>query len=196
MKEYIKNEIELSIFAMNELLDVGCISNIEKATKLCVESLESGKKIIIAGNGGSAADSQHMAGELVSRFNFDRPGLPAIALTTDTSILTAIGNDYGYEMLFERQLQALGVSGDVFIGISTSGGSPNIVRALAFAQANGIGTIGLSGSKTATMHEYCDISIKAPSTSTPKIQECHLVMEHIICGLIESKIFGSGTCKQ
>jgi D-sedoheptulose 7-phosphate isomerase len=196
MKEFIKEEIELSISTLSKLLEAEGVANIEKATRLCVESLKSGHKIIIAGNGGSAADSQHMAGELVSRFNFDRPGLPAIALTTDTSILTAIGNDYGYEMLFERQLQALGASGDVFIGISTSGGSPNIVRALAYAQKNGIGTIGLSGSKTASMHDYCDISIKAPSTATPKIQECHLVMEHIICGLIESEIFGSGDCKQ
>ena len=196
MNKLINAEIEKTILALSKLKDIESISIIQQAVRICTSCLQRENKILLGGNGGSAADSQHMAAELVSRFNFDRPGLAAIALTTDTSILTAIGNDYGFEKLFERQLQALGQKGDVFIGVSTSGNSPNIVNALRYAQSAGIHTIGLSSNKEAAMHEYCDVSIKAPSSSTPKIQECHLVIEHIICGLIESEIFGESDCKQ
>ena len=150
---------------------------------------KSGNKVLLAGNGGSAADSQHIAGELVSRFMFDRPGLPAIALTTDTSIITAIGNDYGYESLFSRQIQALGKSGDIFIAYSTSGKSPNILNALVEAKV-GIKSIGLTGNKKAEMNNLCDIVLEVPSADTPKIQEGHLVIGHIICGIIENNIFG------
>ncbi len=151
--------------------------------------LQAGGKLLLAGNGGSAADAQHIAGEFVSRFAFDRPGLPAIALTTDTSILTAIGNDYGFEKLFARQVQALGNKGDVFIAYSTSGKSPNILAALAEARARGLVTVGLTGARQGPMHELCEHLLAVPSTDTPKIQEGHLVLGHTLCGLVESALF-------
>jgi D-sedoheptulose 7-phosphate isomerase len=144
---------------------------------------------LFCGNGGSAADAQHWAGELVSRFNYDRPGLAAIALTTDTSILTAIGNDYGYERLFAHQVEALGVTGDVLIAISTSGNSPNIVVALEAARARGITSIGFTGEAGGKMAALCDICLRIPSSSTPRIQEGHEVLGHAICGMIEAAIF-------
>ena len=152
-------------------------------------SLQNSGKILLAGNGGSAADAQHIAGELVSRFAFDRPGLAAIALTTDTSILTAIGNDYGYEKLFSRQIQALGLAKDVFIGYSTSGRSPNILKAFEEAKQKGLVCVGLTGNKGGPMHELCDVVLAVPSADTPKIQEGHLMLGHTLCGLIENKIF-------
>lgn len=165
---------------------------IKEVSKICVKSLEKGNKIILAGNGGSAADAQHIAGELVSRFMFDRPGLPSIALTTDTSVITAIGNDYGYEKIFSRQLQANGCPGDVFFAYSTSGESKNIIEGLAEAKKHNITTVGLTGLKTNPndMSSYCDYLIRIPSISTPKIQEGHLIVGHLICDLIEKKIFG------
>lgn len=156
----------------------------------CVESIKNGGKVLLAGNGGSAADAQHIAGELVSRFAFDRPGLPAIALTTDTSILTAIGNDYGYEKLFERQIQALGNAGDIFIAYTTSGSSKNILTALVEARRKGLVCVGVTGSGRGPVVELCDYVFAVPSISTPKIQEGHLVIGHTLCGLIEEKLFG------
>jgi D-sedoheptulose 7-phosphate isomerase len=156
----------------------------------CVSCLTSGGKILLAGNGGSAADAQHIAGEFVSRFAFDRPGLPAIALTTDTSILTAIGNDYGYEKLFARQVQAHGCSGDVFIGYSTSGTSPNVLSAFKEARSLGLTCIGFTGDRGGPMNELCDHYFAVPSDDTPKIQEGHLVLGHILCGLVEPEMFG------
>jgi D-sedoheptulose 7-phosphate isomerase len=149
----------------------------------------AGNKIMLAGNGGSAADAQHIAGEFVSRFAFDRPGLPAIALTTDTSILTAIGNDYGYEKLFERQVQAHAQKGDVLIAYSTSGNSKNIINALREAKVRGVVCIGLSGNRGGSMKELCDHYLSVPSADTPKIQEGHAVLGHILCGLVENAIF-------
>jgi D-sedoheptulose 7-phosphate isomerase len=154
-----------------------------------IGSLQADGKVLFAGNGGSAADAQHMAGEFVSRFMFDRPGLAAIALTTDTSILTAIGNDYGYERLFERQVQALGRRGDVLVAYSTSGKSPNILRALEAARAKGLVTIGFTGNRGGPMPELCDHLLATPSGDTPKIQEGHLIMGHILCGLVERAMF-------
>ena len=147
----------------------------------------------MAGNGGSAADAQHIAGEFVSRFAFDRPGLAAIALTTDTSILTAIGNDYGYEKLFSRQVQALGSKGDIFIGYSTSGRSPNVLRAFEEARSKGIVCVGFTGNKGGPMIELCDFLLAVPSDETPKIQEGHLVLGHILCGLVERAMFEAPT---
>lgn len=171
--------------------DVAVVTEIAKAAEACLAALKNGKKLLLAGNGGSAADAQHVAGEYVSRFAFDRPGLPAIALTTDSSILTAIGNDYGYELLFARQVQALGQEGDVFIGITTSGRSPNIVKALEEAKKRGMLCIGMTGNREGTpMDELCDIVLKAPSSYTPRIQEAHIGMSHIICGLVEEGYFG------
>ena len=191
MSKYIVDQIEEAINVQNRMLnDSKLVDKINLAAKKCVQSINSGNKILLAGNGGSAADSQHIAGELVSRFMFDRPGLPAIALTTDTSILTAIGNDYGYDCLFSRQIQALGNSGDIFIAYSTSGKSPNILKALIDAKSAGLVTIGLTGNKKAEMNDLCDVVLEVPSADTPKIQEGHLIIGHIICGIIENTIFG------
>jgi len=161
------------------------------AAVACIECLRAGGKILLAGNGGSAADAQHIAGELVSRFLFDRPGLPAMALTTDTSILTAIGNDYGYEKLFARQVQANGRPGDVLIAYSTSGSSPNILSALEQARQNGMVSIGMTGNRRGAMCDMCDFLLEVPSPSTPRIQEGHLILGHLLCELIEREIFGA-----
>ena len=191
MSNYIVNQIEEAIQVQQRMLNNDeLLGKITISANKSIDSLKSGKKILLAGNGGSAADSQHIAGELVSRFAFDRPGLAAIALTTDTSILTAIGNDYGYECLFSRQIQALGEDGDIFIAYSTSGKSPNILKAITEAKDRGIYTIGLTGNRKAEMNDICDIILEVPSSDTPKIQEGHLIIGHILCGIIENKIFG------
>lgn len=192
MNNYIKQQISTTQSIMDAMLnDSVLLGTTEKAAQACIDSLNHGGKILLAGNGGSAADAQHIAGELVSRFAFDRPGLPSVALTTDTSILTAIGNDYGYEKLFERQVQANGKPGDVFIAYSTSGNSPNIIKALEKAREMEIITIGLTGNRKGAMVPLCDFPLEVPSDDTPKIQEGHLVLGHIICGLIENAIFGN-----
>lgn len=171
------------------LADVELLERVEATALACIKCMKGGGKILLAGNGGSAADAQHIAGEFVSRFAFDRPGLPAIALTTDTSILTAIGNDYGYERLFARQIQAHGNKNDVFIGYSTSGKSPNILRAFEEAHSRGLICVGLTGNRGGPMRELCDFLLEIPSGDTPKIQEGHLVVGHILCGLIENALF-------
>lgn len=168
------------------------LSAIGEVATACIAALRRGNKILFAGNGGSAADSQHLAAEIVSRFAYDRPGLPAFALTTDTSILTAIGNDYGYEHLFARQIDSVGSAGDLFVGISTSGRSPNILAALRAARQKGLVTVGLTGHAGGQMPELCDTCLRVPSDSTPRIQEGHIVMGHIICGLIEEQMFPRG----
>ncbi|MES2349822.1 MAG: D-sedoheptulose 7-phosphate isomerase [Pseudomonadota bacterium] len=180
-------EAERVMHAMQN--DAALLASVEAASKACIACIQSGGRVLLAGNGGSAADAQHIAGEFVSRFNFDRPGLSAIALTTDTSILTAIGNDYGYEQLFARQVQAHGSKGDVFIGYSTSGKSPNILKAFEEARARGLVCIGFTGNRGGPMRELCDHILEVPSSQTPKIQEGHLVLGHILCGLVESTIF-------
>ena len=160
-----------------------------KVAEACIAALRNGNKILFAGNGGSAADAQHLAGELVSRFNYDRPGLPAFSLSTDTSVLTAIGNDYGYERLFARQIEAVGNAGDVFIGISTSGRSPNILNALRTARDKGLVTVGLTGRLGGDMPGLCDHCLRASSDLTPRIQEGHISIGHTICYLIEQQLF-------
>ena len=190
MKTYIQDQVAEAQRVMSAMLaDQKLLDTLEAASQRCIDCLQSGGKILLAGNGGSAADAQHIAGEFVSRFAFDRPGLPAIALTTDTSILTAIGNDYGYERLFNRQVQALGNKGDVFIGYSTSGKSPNIIKAFEEARARGLTCIGLTGNRGGPMRDLCDFVLEVPSADTPKIQEGHLVLGHILCGLVEAAIF-------
>lgn len=190
MNNYISAQIAEAQRVMSAMLaDEELISTVQAAADACISCLQQGGKILLAGNGGSAADAQHIAGELVSRFAFDRPGLPAIALTTDTSILTAIGNDYGYEKLFARQVQAHGNKGDVFIGYSTSGKSPNILRAFEEARFRTLVCIGLTGNRGGPMRELCDYLLEVPSSDTPKIQEGHLMLGHILCGLIENAIF-------
>jgi len=152
-------------------------------------ALGAGRKLLLAGNGGSAADAQHIAGEFLSRLNYDRAPTAAIALTTDSSVLTAIGNDYGYERVFERQVRGLGQEGDVLLAISTSGRSPNILRAIAAGRELGLVTIGLTGSTSGEMAALCDLCLHAPSDSTPLIQQIHITAGHVICGLVEERLF-------
>ncbi|HYF06308.1 MAG TPA: D-sedoheptulose 7-phosphate isomerase [Acetobacteraceae bacterium] len=161
----------------------------ERAAALVAGRLRQGRKLLICGNGGSAADAQHWAGELVSRFHYDRPGLPAIALTTDSSILTAIGNDYGYERVFARQVEALGQPGDVLFALSTSGASRNVIAALEAARARGLATVGFTGAGGGAMAALCDLCLHVPSDSTPRIQEGHEVLGHAICARVEATLF-------
>jgi D-sedoheptulose 7-phosphate isomerase len=190
MNRFISDQIENSIQIKRAILNTDSLmAELEKACHLCIDAYKSGGKLIIAGNGGSAADAQHIAGELVSRFHFDRPALPGIALTTDTSIMTAIGNDYGYENLFSRQLEGNGKAGDTFLGISTSGNSPNILLGIKTAKEMGLTVIGMTGESGGKMRDICDICLKVPSLETPRIQEAHILFGHILCAYIERGIF-------
>ncbi len=168
-----------------------CMDSIVAAANLITETFRSDGKVLLCGNGGSAADCQHMAAELVSCLNRDieRPGLPAIALTTDTSVLTAYSNDFGFEGVFERQVQALGRSGDVLIGLSTSGGSKNVIRAFDAASSTKMRTIAFTGSR-GMLADMADVAIAVPSTNTQHIQESHIAVEHIICDIVERRLFG------
>jgi D-sedoheptulose 7-phosphate isomerase len=177
-------------FKQKMLEDRALLRGIARTAEVCVAAYRAGNKILIAGNGGSAADAQHFAAELVARFEFDRPGLPAIALTTDTSALTAIGNDYGYERLFSRQVEALGRPGDVFIGLSTSGNSKNILKAMEVAQAQGLIRVAMCG-LGGRIHEMAEHVLAMPSTHTPRIQEGHGLAGHIICAMIEDQLFAA-----
>ena len=188
----IKKYIQDSIITKQEILNNnGILEQIQKIADVIVKAYKQDKKVLTAGNGGSAGDAQHIAGELVSKFFFDRPGLSAFSLSTDTSVLTAIGNDYGYEKSFSRQIQSNAKEGDVFIGISTSGNSKNIVLALEEARKKGVITVGLVGSKECEMDKWCDYIIHVPSASTPLIQESHIMIGHIICALVEETIFNN-----
>lgn len=190
MQENIIHQIKSSIDLKQKLVDSASVLNsIEKASIAIINAYRTNHKIMLAGNGGSAADSQHLAAEFVNRFNFDRPGLPAIALTTDTSIMTSVSNDSGFNKLFSRQVEALGSAGDVFIGLSTSGNSPNITEALSVCRKAKITSIGLTGSTGGHMKDLCDICILVPSDETPRIQEAHILIGHIICSLAEEELF-------
>ena len=191
MENRIKEEIRKSIQVKEALLnDAKILSLISEVSKMLAKSMQNGGKLLIAGNGGSAADSQHISAEFVSKFKYDRPGLPSIALTTDTSALTAIGNDYGYDKLFERQIQSIGSKGDIFIGISTSGNSPNVRNAFIEARKKGIVTVGFGGLKG--FHDLdLDYEFCIPSLETARIQESHILLGHLICGLVEEMIFPS-----
>lgn len=191
MLNFIKDEIQKTRSVILSVLeDEVVLQKIQLISQRCITSLRANGKILFCGNGGSAADSQHLAAELVSRLRYNRPGLASIALTTDTSALTAIGNDYSYENLFSRQVEAIGQKGDVLFGFSTSGKSPNILKAFTAARAKGIVTIGMTGKSAPLMDACCDIVLNIPSHETPKIQECHIMVGHIICALIEEDIFG------
>lgn len=186
ISEQIRKSIEVKQLL---LLSTNLLAQVEDAAKMITEAYRTGHKTLLAGNGGSAADAQHIAAEFVSRFYFDRPGIASIALTVNTSILTAIGNDYGYDQLFSRQLQTHGVEGDVFVGISTSGNSENILRALTVCKEKKIHAIGLTGSNSSKMDAACDICIKVPSRETPRIQEAHILVGHIVCCIVEENLF-------
>lgn len=187
IEDYIKESIETK---QRLLADKNIIQIIEDASKAIINAYKNGNKVLTAGNGGSANDAQHIAGELVAKFYLERKGLSAYALTTNSAIMTAIGNDSGYEHLFERQVQANGVKGDVLIALSTSGNSENIILALKEAKKNGLITVGLTGAKPSKMDDLCDYLIKIPSTDTPKIQESHVMVGHIICAYVERELFG------
>ena len=192
MKKYIIKQIKENQLVISDILNnYELLANLEGAAKACVKTFNNKGKILLAGNGGSAADAQHIAGEFVSRFAFDRPGLAAIALTTDTSCLTAIGNDYGYQKVFARQIQSLAQKGDAFIAYSTSGQSVNIIEALQKAKECGVICIGMTGSRGGPMKELCDFYLDVPSAKTAKIQEGHSLLGHILCGLVENAMFKS-----
>lgn len=184
MQTKIKTLIESHIAAAQACLSLDVLLALEYSAKVCQHALNRGNKILLCGNGGSAADAQHIAAELVGRFKKERPGLPAIALTTDTSALTAIGNDYGFDQIFSRQIEAIGREGDVLIAISTSGKSPNIKNAIAAAFMQKLKIIGFTGIK-GEMAYQCDYILYAPSEETARIQELHIMYGHILCELLD-----------
>ena len=189
--ETIKTQMAESARVKQRMLeDDTLVGKIEDIAGLIVDAYRSGNKTMWAGNGGSAADAQHMAGELVNKFTFDRPALSALSLSTDTSIITAVGNDYGFDRLFARQIEAQGRPGDVFIGISTSGCSKNLVEAIQACQAKGVVSVAIVGADPCPMDGY-DHVIHVPSKSTPRIQECQTLIGHVICYLVEQALFGA-----
>lgn len=182
--------IEASIATKQALLaDAKLLQRILEVGSLMVDAFRRGNRVIFAGNGGSAADAQHFAAEFVSRFEFDRPGLPSLSLSTDTSMLTAIGNDYGYEHLFRRQLEAQARSGDVFVGITTSGRSKNILAAFEVCKRLEVTSVALCGTG-GELESNVDVVLRAPSAHTPRIQECHILIGHMLCAQVEQAIFG------
>ena len=190
MKDMIHAQVEESIRVKQALLaDEALIERISSVAGVIVEAYKAGHKTLWGGNGGSAADAQHMAGELVNKFTFDRPGLPALSLSTDTSIITAVGNDYGFDRLFARQIEAQGCAGDVFIGISTSGRSKNLVEALGACRAKGVISVAIVGADSCPMDDY-DYVLHVPSTVTPRIQECQTLIGHILCYMVEQELYG------
>ncbi len=193
MERYIRAQIADSAATKQAILEnQELINTIMNVAKACVEVYRHGKKTLLAGNGGSAADAQHIAAELVGRYGFDRPSIPSLALTTDTSNLTAIGNDYGYDKVFSRQLEGMAQEGDLFIGISTSGNSQNIINAFESAKDRGVTTVALAGRDGGKMAAMADYAIIVPSNATPRIQESHILIGHILCDIIEKELFGGG----
>ncbi|MDH5324064.1 MAG: D-sedoheptulose 7-phosphate isomerase [Gammaproteobacteria bacterium] len=190
MLEQIKSQLKDSIQTKQQLLnDTQMLETIQKVAQVCIEAYRSGHKLMLAGNGGSAADAQHIAAELVGRFEKDRAGIAAMALTTNSSTMTAVANDYGYNAVFHRQIEAFGQKGDVFIGYSTSGGSANVVAAIQACKQAGIITVGMTGASGGDMLELCDYCVRVPSTNTARIQESHIAIGHVICSLIEEALF-------
>ena len=184
----IKTMIQSELISHRETIDTvisKLVPDVEKASHILIETLKNGNKILLCGNGGSASDAQHIAAELTGRYKCERKGLPGIALTTDTSALTAIANDYGYEKVFSRQVEALANEGDLIIGISTSGNSTNVIEALSVAATMGCQTMGLSGHDGGKMNAVCDLNIIIPSNDTPRIQEMHILIGHILCQAVD-----------
>lgn len=185
-RRYIADYLHQTVTSIGTFAgDAGSIDLLFAMADATVNAMRGGRKLLIAGNGGSAADAQHIAGEFISRLMYDRRPLPAIALTTDTSSLTATANDYGYDHVFERQVLGLGDAGDVFLAISTSGNSPSILRALDAARARGLTTLGFTGAKGGKMRERADLLLAAPSDATPIIQQVHIIAAHVLCALVE-----------
>jgi len=190
IKAQLQSHAETMVQVERQLAD-----RLAAAVEMVSSALAGGSKLLVMGNGGSAGDAQHLAAEIVGRFKLERRGLPAIALTTDSSILTAIGNDYGFEQVFRRQVEALAAPGDVVIGISTSGNSPNVLAALTLAREIGCRTIGLLGRDGGTILPVVDLDLTVPSQDTPRIQEGHITMIHILCDLVERRLFGDSATK-
>lgn len=190
MKEKIAVIIKESIKVKEDLAEC-CVDSIFNAAELIVSALKNKGKVILFGNGGSAADSQHIAAEFMGRFKLDRPSLAAVALSTNNSSLTAISNDYGFNEVFVRQIEGIGREGDVAIGISTSGNSPNVIFAVNKAKQMKIKTIGLTGGSGGELSKIVDVAIVAPSVNTPRIQEAHITIGHIICELVEARLFNA-----
>jgi D-sedoheptulose 7-phosphate isomerase len=191
MKDLIKKQLAQSIETMTRVLNDEAIHDaVVEAGRITADAMKHGRKLMVCGNGGSAADAQHLVAEFVSRLTVDRSALRAVALTTDTSILTAIGNDYSYDNVFERQVEALGIEGDVLLAISTSGNSKNCVKALKMAKSMKIHTVAYTGNKGGAMAELADINVVIPSDTTMNIQESHLALEHIYCMVVERFTFG------
>jgi D-sedoheptulose 7-phosphate isomerase len=188
MKKKIEGIIQESISVKSALAGAQA-GNIQRAAESMIRALKSGGKVIVFGNGGSAADSQHIAAEIVGRFMKERKGLPAIALTVNTSVLTAIANDYSYEEVFSRQLDAIASKDDVVIGISTSGKAPSVIRAIGLANDKGLDTIALTGCNGGGLAKIAKVSVIVPSNSTPRIQESHVTIAHILCQLVEEALF-------
>jgi D-sedoheptulose 7-phosphate isomerase len=191
MKHLVQKQLAQSIATMQATLaDLYIADTIVTIAELTANAMQAGRKLLVAGNGGSAADAQHLVAEFVVRLTVNRPALRAIALTTDSSILTATGNDLGFDQLFERQVEALGQPGDLFLGISTSGNSKNIIKAMHQAKKMEITTIGFTGNGGGQMRDLCDHNVIIPSSTTMNIQECHLALEHIFCMAVERFYFG------
>lgn len=190
MKTFIESEFNAHLQSAQKIFSL--TEQIQKAASLLTQSLAQGRKILICGNGGSAADAQHFAAELTGRYKRERKGLAGIALSVDTSALTAIGNDYGFEFVFSRQVEALAQKGDVFFGISTSGNSTNVLQAAKVARDIGCGIIGLSGRDGGKLNEICDINLIMPDNDTPRIQELHILVIHILCDIIEKASIDKG----
>jgi D-sedoheptulose 7-phosphate isomerase len=186
---FIQQTIQQSIDLKNSILQQqSLLENINAVSNRCIDMFKAGNRLLIAGNGGSAADAQHIAAEFVCRFNFERPGLPAMALATNYSMITAAGNDYSFDDIFAREVEANGHSGDIFIGITTSGNSENILRAMQAAKAKDIFCVGLAG-EGGKIQQLADICLSVPSTCTPRIQESHIMIGHIICEIVENNLF-------
>jgi len=186
----VTRSIHASIAVKDSLVrNTEVVSIIARVSGLLIDAFRRGRKVILFGNGGSAADAQHIAAEFVGRFAFDRAALPALALSVNTSCITAVGNDYGFDLVFSRQIEALGHAGDVAIGISTSGNSPNVIEAVSVAKKMGLHTIALSGNSGGKLKDAVDHCICVPSNETPRIQECHILIGHIISELVEKAIF-------
>ena len=192
MTDFVRSQLEATVETIRAVQEDGGLQQILiAAAKHTAQAMASSKKLMVAGNGGSAADAQHLVAEFVSRMTVDRPAMRAIAITTDTSILTAVSNDYGFDLVFQRQIEALGLAGDVFVAISTSGRSSNIIKALQHCRNVGITTIGLTGNNESLMEPWCDYFLAVPSSITHNIQEAHLALEHIYCQLTERFYFGA-----
>ncbi len=184
MKTTIAKEFSSHLETIQSVIDL-MEKDLAKASQIAVETLKRGNKVLLCGNGGSASDAQHIAAELTGRYKSERRGLPGIALTTDTSALTAISNDYGYDRVFDRQVEALANEGDLLIGISTSGNSNNVISALKLAKELGCSAIGFSGRDGGKMNEVCDVNLVVPSDNTPRIQEMHILFGHTMCQIID-----------